>query len=38
MAADDSAMDVDRPHTNGAVRRVNIEFVTLGMFIIGASL
>jgi hypothetical protein len=40
MAADDSAMDVDRPrsHHNGSPRRMGIDFVTLGMFIIGLSI
>jgi hypothetical protein len=40
MAADeDSAMDIDvnRPSLNGSPRRVGIDFVTLGMFIIGLS-
>jgi hypothetical protein len=37
MAADESAMDVDRPspNLNGSPRRMGIDFVTLGMFIIG---
>jgi hypothetical protein len=41
MAQDtDTAMDVDRPspRLNGSPRRVGIDFVTLGMFIIGEHL
>jgi hypothetical protein len=41
MAADESAMDVDvdrpSPHLNGSPRRIGIDFVTMGMFIIGKS-
>jgi hypothetical protein len=41
MAADESAMDVDvdrpSPHLNGSPRRSGVDFVTMGMFIIGKS-